>query len=80
MCGGLKRVKGMTEQQRLIGLLLVPVRAKMNRAMLDLTGVSYSTSEQNVDISESRKNRDMKDIQTLLNALAEQNPFNAQQA
>ena len=46
--------------------------------MLDLTGVSYSTSEQNKDISESRKNRDMKDTKTLLNALAEQNKFTAQ--
>ena len=30
------------------------------------------------DISESRKNRDMKDTKTLLNALAEQNPSTAQ--
>ena len=39
----------------------------------------YSTGEQNKDISESRKNRDMKDTKTLLNALADQNPFTAQQ-
>ena len=50
----------------------------MNRAILDLTGVSYSTSKKNMDTSESRKNRDMKDIQTLLNASAVQNPFTAQ--
>ena len=66
----------MTEQQRLIWVLSMPVCAEMNYTMLDLTGVSYSTSEQNVDISEPRKNRDMKDTQTLLN---EQNPFTAQQ-
>ena len=76
--GVLKRGRGMTEQQRLIRLLLVPVCAEMNLAMLDLTGICYSTSEQNVDISECRQNRDMKDTQTLLNALAEQNPFTAQ--
>ena len=46
--------------------------------MLDLTGVSYSTGEETKDISESRKNRDMKDTKTLLNALAEQNKFTAQ--
>ena len=78
MSGGLTRGRGMTEQQRLIWLLSSPVCAEMNHAMLDFTGVSYSTSEQNMDHSESRKNRDMKDTQTLLNALAEQNPFTAQ--
>ena len=77
--GGLTRGRGMTEQQRLIWLLSMPVCAEKNHAMLDLTGVSYSTGEQNKDISEYRKNRDMKDTKTLLNALAEQNPFTTQQ-
>ena len=67
----------MTGQQRLIWLLSMPVCAEMNRAMLGLTVVSYSTGEQNKEISESRKNLEMKDTQTLLNALAEQNPFTA---
>ena len=67
----------MTEQQRLIWVLSMPVCVEMNNTMLDLTGVSYSTSEQNVDISEPRKNRDMKDTQALLN---EQNPFTAYKA
>ena len=64
----------MTEQQRLIWLLSIPVCAEINRAILDLTGVSYSTGEH----FRSRKNRDVKDTKTLLNALAEQNPFTAQ--
>ena len=51
--GGLWRGRGMTEQQRLVWLLSMPVFAEMNCAMVDLTGVSYSTSEQNKDISES---------------------------
>ena len=76
--GGLTRGRGMTEQQQLIWLLSMPVCAEINRAMLDLTGVYYSTSEQNKDISESIKNRDMKDTKTMLNALAEQNQFTAQ--
>ena len=67
----------MTEQQRLIWLLSMQVCAEMNSAMLGLTVVSYNTSEQNKEISESRKNLEMKDTQTLLNALAEQNPFTA---
>lgn len=59
-------------------LLSWPVCAEMNHAMLDFTGVSCSTSEENMDLSESRKNRDMKDTQTPLNARAQQNPFTAQ--
>lgn len=77
MSGGLTRGWGMTEQQRLIWLLSMQVCAEMNSAMLGLTVVSYNTSEQNKEISESRKNLEMKDTQTLLNALAEQNPFTA---
>ena len=33
----------MTERQRVIWLLSMPACAEMNRAMLELTGVSYST-------------------------------------
>ena len=75
---GLTRGRGMTEQQRLIWLLSMPVCAEVNRAMLDLTDVSYSNGEQTKDISESRKNRDMKDTKTLLNVLADQNSFTGQ--
>ena len=77
--GGLARGGGMTEQQLLIWLLSMEVFAETNRVMLDLTGVSYGTGEQNKDISESRKNRDMKDTQGLLNALTEHNLFTVQQ-
>lgn len=77
MSGGLTRGWGITEQQRLIWLLSMQVCAEMNSAMLGLTVVSYNTGEQNKEISESRKNLEMKDTQTLLNALAEQNPFTA---
>ena len=73
--GGLTRGRGMTERQRLIWLLSMPACAEINRAMLELTGVSYSTSEQNKDMTKSRQARDMKDMQTLLVALAERNPF-----
>jgi len=58
----------------------MPVCAEMNRAMLDLTGVSYNTGEQNKHISDSRKNCDhVKEKQSLLNAFAGQNRFTAQQ-
>ena len=53
----------------------MPVCAEMNRAMLELTGVSYSTGEQNKDMTKSREARDMKDTRTQLLALAEIIPF-----
>ena len=53
MSGGLTRGRGMTGEQWLVGLLSMPVFVEMNCTMLDLTGVSYSTSEQNKDISEA---------------------------
>ena len=52
--GGLTRGRGMTGEQWLVGLLSMPVCVEMNYCtMLELTGVSYSTSKQNKDISEA---------------------------
>jgi len=73
--GGLTRGRGMTERQRVFWLLSLLASAEINRAMLELKGVHYSTSEQNKDMSKSRQARDMKDTQTLLVALAEKKPF-----
>ena len=70
--GGLTRGRGMTERQRVIWLLSMLACAEMNRAMLKLTGVSYSTGEQNKDMTKSRQARDMKDTRTLLLALAKE--------
>ena len=66
---------GINERQRVNWLLSMPACAEINRAMLELTGVSYSTGEQNKDMTKSRQARDMKDSRKLLLALAERNPF-----
>ena len=50
MSGGLTRGRGMTEKERLIWVLSMPVCVEMNRAMLDITGVSNCTGELNKDI------------------------------
>ena len=63
--GGLTTGRGMTERQRVIWLLSMLACAEMNRAMLELTGVSYSTGEQNKDMTKSRQAWDMKDTRTL---------------
>ena len=69
------KTSGMTERQRVIWLLSMPTCAEMNRAMLELAGVSYSKGEQNKDMTKSRQAWDMKDTRTLLPAIAERNPF-----
>ena len=68
------KTSGMTDR-RVIWLLSMPTCAEMNRAMLELAGVSYSTGEQNKDMTKSRQAWDMKDTRTLLLALTERNPF-----
>ena len=72
--GGLTRGRGMTEQQRLISLSM-PACGEVNRAMQELTTVSYNSGEQNKDITQARQSRDWKDTQTLLIYFLERNPF-----
>ena len=49
--------------------------AEVNRAMQELTGAKYSTSEQNKETGKCRQRCDMKDTHTLLLTLSERNPF-----
>lgn len=65
----------MTEQQRLTWLLAMPACAEVNSVMQELTGVAYNTSEQNKDMSSTRKERDVKDTLTILSALQDRSPF-----
>ena len=53
----------------------MPACADVNRAMQELTGVSYNSGEQNKDMTQARQARDWKDTQTLLSHLQERNPF-----
>ena len=53
--GGFTRGRGMTERRRVIWLLSMPACAEVNRAMLELTVVSYSTGEQNKDMTSPDK-------------------------
>ena len=67
---GLTRSRGMTEQQRLTWLLALPACAETNRAMQEMTDVlQYNSGEQNKDMTNARKQRD------ILTVLAERNPF-----
>ena len=73
--GGLTRGRGMTEQQRVSWSLAMPACAEVNRAMQELTSVSFDSGEQNKDMAKSRQARDWKDAQTQLAYLQERNPF-----
>ena len=55
--------------------LSMPVCAKVNIAMQELTGVSYKTGEQNKDMTKTRQARDWKDTHVVLKYLQERNPF-----
>ena len=73
--GGLTRGRGMSETQRLVWLLSMPITAEVNNAMQQLTEVDYTTSEQHKDMSDSRIKRDMKDTKTVLEFMGARDPF-----
>ena len=65
----------MSETQRLVWLLSMPITAEVNNAMQQLTEVDYTTSEQHKDMSDSRIKRDMKDTKTILEFMGARDPF-----
>ena len=56
----------MSETQRLVWLLSMPITAEVNNAMQQLTEADYTTSEQHKDMSDSGMKRDMKDTKTIV--------------
>ena len=73
--GGLTRGKGMSETQRIVWLLSMPITTEVNNAMQELTEFDYTTSEQHKDMSNSRIKRDMKDTKTILEFVKARDPF-----
>ena len=73
--GGLTQGRGMSETQRLVWLLSMPITAEVNNAMQQLTEVDYIASEQHKDMSDSRIKRDMKDTKTILEFMGARDPF-----
>ena len=74
-CGGLTRGRGMTELQRATWLLSMPSCAEVNSAMQEVTGTSFTTSEQHKESMPARIERDHKDIEELKSYLHNWNPF-----
>ena len=73
--GGLTRGRGMGEAQRAEWLLSMPACADINNAMVDLSGVGFHTSDQHKEVSHARKERDKKDITSILSFVTDRNQF-----
>ena len=73
--GGLTRGSRMTENQRNIWVMSRPSCAQVNNTMQNLTEIFHKSSEQIKDISNSRIERDSKDLATIKEFLCEHNPF-----
>ena len=58
---GFSRGHGISERQRAIWFLSMPVTAEVNRAMQDFTGTKYQTSDQDKDTAQVRITRDHSD-------------------
>ena len=56
----------MGEAQRAEWLLSMPACAYINNDMVDLTSVGFHTSDQHKEVSHARKERDKKDITSIL--------------
>ena len=51
--GGLTRGSGMTDEQRIVWTMSLPVSSMYNLAMQDFTDTTYASSEQHKDIAQS---------------------------
>ena len=67
--------KGVTENQRLVWVLSMPVCASINETRQTFSGVSYETSDQHKDVSAARQARDVSDTVDLIDYLNERDPF-----
>ena len=65
----------MTENQRLVWVLSMPVCASIDVTMQKCSGVSYETSDHHKDVSTARQARDASDTVDLIDYLNERDPF-----
>ena len=73
--GGLTRGSGMTDEQRIVWTMSLPVSSLYNLAMQDFTDTTYASSEQHKDIAQSRVKRDASDLEKLSTKLRPCSPF-----
>ena len=73
--GGLTHGAGMTDLQRNIWTLSLPICAAVHNSMQNVSGVIRRTGEQNADMGASRVKRDWKDTNTVMEFFRDRNPF-----
>ena len=70
----------MSEIQRLVWLMSMPICVQMNNAMQEYIAVTYTTSEQHKYTTSATLERGSKDKQAILNFLNKHNPFNEEES
>ncbi len=73
--GGLTRAHDMTDTHHLVWLLSAYACSEVNLVMQELTSVNYVMSEQHIDMSASRQEKDMADTQKLIDFLTSRSRF-----
>lgn len=73
--GGLTRGRGIAPSTIAKWIHSMPAASKVVDAMEGFCGVSSSSTEQHIELRESRQSRDMADVKTFLVWLRHQNPF-----
>ena len=73
--GGLTRVNGKSDEQRIVWTMAVSVFSVYNLAMRYLTNTTYTSSEQHKDIAQSRVERDASYLEKLSTKLRSCSPF-----
>lgn len=59
--GGMTHGGGMTEKQRALWTMSMPITSEYNIAMQEFTNLSYTTSEQHKDLTNARMKSDAAD-------------------
>ena len=72
---GLTRGTGMTEEQRSLWTMSTPITSQYNHAMQEFNELSYTTSEQHKEATQTRVQRDSSDLEKLKTSLAVYSPF-----
>lgn len=73
--GGLTRGSWMIDDQRSQWTMSTPVTAEYNNAMQELNDLSYTTSEQHKELTETRMKRDTSDLEKISTKLTSCSPF-----
>ena len=73
--GGLTRGRGMTETVRLVWIHSMHRCGDIHNAMTVLTGAQHRTSEQHIELGESRIRRDNADLEKIKSWFDQYNPF-----